>query len=235
MCGIFGAKDLERYLYLYDLNRKRGSFATSLCIQTVQGDLVVHRWSGSISVKEAERELKNSLKVIEQKTHLACDPKFYLGHTQAPTSSKRKYSRETAHPFTFANWVVAHNGVLTNFKDIKDNFDPKWPNPVDSSIIPLMIAAMMDTIGHKFDQTEVLSQTVGLLQGTYGLWMFDSHSRNIYIARCGSTVFMNALHNEFSSVEFKNSEPMAEGMLYQVTPEGITTIAMFDCSSPFFT
>ncbi|NBO99108.1 MAG: hypothetical protein EBU90_03140 [Proteobacteria bacterium] len=234
MCGIFGARELERYLELYDLNRKRGTFATSLCVLTTQGDLVVHRWSGSITKKEAEKELVNSLKILEQKTQVPCEAKFYLGHTQAPTSAKRKYSRDTAHPFSFSEWVVAHNGVLTNFKDIKENFDPKWPNPVDSSIIPFMVAAMLDTLGHKYDHTDILCQTLGLLQGTFGLWLFNANNRNIYLARCGSTVFINALQNEFSSVEFKDSEPLPEGHLFQITPEGITAIGMFDCDSPFF-
>ena len=97
-----------------------------------------------------------------------------------------------------------------------------------------MVAAMLDTLGHKYDHTDILCQTLGLLQGTFGLWLFNANNRNIYLARCGSTVFINALQNEFSSVEFKDSEPLPEGHLFQITPEGITATGMFDCDSPFF-
>jgi hypothetical protein len=80
MCGIFGAVKKESFLDLYDLNRKRGTFSTSLVIYTTTSDMIVHRWSGSITVKEASKEIDESLK--KQKVQ----PYFFLGHTQAPTS-----------------------------------------------------------------------------------------------------------------------------------------------------
>lgn len=236
MCGIFGAKELSRYIELYDLNKKRGNFATSLCVATTQGDVIIHRWSGSIGLKEAEREIKNSIKLVEQNTDMPCTPKFYLGHTQAPTSSKRKYDKHHAHPFNFQNWTLAHNGVLTNFNELKEHFDPKWKNPVDSSIIPYVIFETEEVLHNKVDNIEIegMSNGLSLLKGTFGLWMFNSLTKNAFIARCGSTVFVNVLYNEFSSVEFKNSEPITEGHIYQLTNEGITTVGLFDFESPFF-
>ena len=57
----------------------------------------------------------------------------------------------------------------------------------------------------------------------------------MFLARCGSTIFVDKLNNTFSSVKFKGSEALEEGVLYQLTPEGITSIGLFDCDSPFFT
>ena len=237
MCGIFGAKEFDRYLKLYELNKKRGNFATSCCVVTKQGDLIIHRWSGSPTLKDVERELKNSMKVVETDTEIPCTPKLFLGHTQAPTSAKRKYSKETAHPFVYENWIIAHNGVLTNFKDLKEHFDPKWKNPVDSSIVPYVVRSAEEVLTDKADNVlvESISHALSLLKGTFGLWLFEANSKNVYIARCGSTVFANVLYNEFSSIEFPNSEPITEGHIYQLTAEGITTVGLFDFDSPFFT
>ena len=82
---------------------------------------------------------------------------------------------------------------------------------------------------------DCISRALGLLEGTFGLWIYDSNFNTTYIARCGSTVFVNLLYNEFSSVKFPNSEALPEGVLYQLTPEGITAVARFDFNSPFFT
>jgi len=237
MCGIFGAKEFDRYLKFYDLNRKRGNFSTACCAVTVQGDLIIHRWSGSPALKDVEKEMKNSFKMVEAETNMPCTLKYFLGHTQAPTSAKRKYSKDTAHPFVYDNWIIAHNGVLTNFKDVKEHFDPKWKNPVDSSIIPYVVKSAEEILVGKTDNIEVdsMSHALSLLKGTFGLWFFESNTKNIYIARCGSTVFANVLTNEFSSIEFENCEPITEGHIYQLTAEGITTVGLFDFDSPFFT
>lgn len=227
MCGIFGSNDKERFLTLYDLNRKRGTFSTSLVIFTTTGDMVVHRWSGSIPVKEAKKEIDQSLK--NQFT-----PYFFLGHTQAPTSSKRKFTRETSHPFHSNNWLVAHNGVLTNFDDIKLEFSPKWKNPVDSSIIPYIFDKVQEAGEGNLSPLECVVNGLSLLQGTFGLWIANTSNRGLYLARCGSTIFANLIENDFSSIEFKGSEPLEEGVVYEVTQEGITSVANFDYNSPFF-
>lgn len=225
MCGIFGATDKERFLTLYKLNKKRGTFATSLCLVTQSGDLIIHRWNGSIEIKDVEKAFAKDNAPIS----------MYLGHTQAPTSSKRKYSLTTAHPFNYKNFTIAHNGVLTNFNEIKEQFDPNWDNPVDSSIIPAMIYESYKAGDDRISTVDTVSRAIGLLEGTFGLWIYDSDNNNTYIARCGSTVFANHLYNEFSSVKFNDSEPLLEGVLFQLTPEGITAVSKFDFDSPFFT
>jgi glucosamine--fructose-6-phosphate aminotransferase (isomerizing) len=228
MCGVFGSNDKERFLTLYNLNRKRGTFSTSLVIYTTTGDMVVHRWSGTIGIKEARKELEKSL---DNKS----TPYFYLGHTQAPTSSKRKFSRETSHPFNSNNWLVAHNGVLTNFDDIKTEFAPKWTNPVDSSIIPYVLDKVYEAGDGQLSPLECIVNGLSLLQGTFGVWIANASNRGLYLARCGSTLFANLIDNDFSSVEFDSSEPLDEGVVYEVTQEGLTSVANFDFNSPFFT
>jgi len=224
MCGIFGATEQDQFLTLYDLNQKRGNFATSLCFVSKNGDMHIHRWSGAISVAE----VKKIINQLHEKIIL------YAGHTQAPTSVKRKYSPETAHPFNTQHYTIAHNGVLTNFKELKEMFDPKWKNPVDSSIIPFM-CTMYEEEFPDCANIEAIVQTLGKLEGTFGLWIYDSDINTMFLARCGSTLFADKINNSFSSVKFKNSEPLDEGCLYQLTPEGITAVSMFDFDSPFFT
>ena len=116
---------------------------------------------------------------------------------------------------------------------MKANLNPKWKNPVDSSIIPFICSLYRDE-HQEHNNIHAIVNTLNLLEGTFGLWIYDSLNNTVFLARCGSTVFMNAVDNEFSSVKFKNSEPVEEGKLYQVTPEGLTSVALFDFDSPFF-
>lgn len=229
MCGIFGSTDKEKFLTLYNLNKQRGTFSTSisLALQEQNGDVEIHKWSGSPDVEEVNHFITKILKNNKVK--------FFLGHTQAPTSSKRKFSKETSHPFYLNNWVVAHNGILTNFIDLKDQIRPAWKNPVDSSVIPPILSSIEQSIRGPENSVHVITTTLGLLEGTYGLWIYNTNTEILYLARCGSTIFADVFTNTFSSIKFKGSEALEEGVLYQLTKEGITSIGMFDFNSPFFT
>lgn len=224
MCGIFGSTDRERFITLYELNRQRGTFATAVSVVLSNGDLPVVKWEGSPTLHEVESKIK----MIERSGKIS----VILGHTQAPTSAKRKYERSTSHPFNEDGWTVAHNGVLTNFEDLKENLAPKWKNPVDSSIIPHSL-----DLFYKEDNPGLtcVTRTLSLLEGTYGVWIYHSGDMCVYVARCGSTLFADLLNNDFSSTKFKGSETLAEGTVYQITKEGLTTVGEFDYDSPFFT
>ena len=226
MCGIFGASKKQQFLTLLELNKKRGTFATSVSCILSNGDLIIHKWGGTTTVKMIDAFLKEEKGV-----------NFYLGHTQAPTSSEREYSKQHAHPFNTSHYTIAHNGVLTNFTQLKEHFKPggkKWLNPVDSSIIPVVFTMIEEMNSNLHNNIDVISKGLGLLEGTFGLWIYDSTTKNCFVARNGSTVYANIYTNEFSSVKFKDSEALEEGTLYQVTPEGLTSVSIFDHDSPFF-
>lgn len=157
---------------------------------------------------------------------------FYLGHTQAPTSSERKYSHKTSHPFRSGVWFVAHNGVLTNFNELKGRVkNPKKYNNVDSSIIP----ALLEQYSKKEDdEIVVISKVLSMLKGTFGVWIFNAVTGNTYLARCGSTVYCDMLTNDFSSLPYKKYVQLEEGLIYLLTNEGTTSVGAFESDSPFF-
>lgn len=161
------------------------------------------------------------------------DFNYFLGHTQAPTSSKRSFSAATSHPFQYKNWIIAHNGVLTNDKQLKANIkDKKSFNVVDSSVIAPLIDMHYK---HTGDEVTAICRTLTLLQGTFGVWIYNQKTGNIYLARCGSTLYCNFLNNEFSSLPEDGFVALEEGLLYLLTKEGITCVGKFTPNSPFFT
>jgi glucosamine 6-phosphate synthetase-like amidotransferase/phosphosugar isomerase protein len=160
------------------------------------------------------------------------DMELYLGHTQAPTSSKRDFDTETSHPFKCGYWFVAHNGVLTNYEQLTKKIkDRKKYNEVDSSIIP----ALLDLYSQKSEnEVDIISKTLSLLEGTFGVWIYSVASGNAYIARSGSTIYANLLTNDFSSLPEKGFVELEQGIIYLMTDEGLTTVGSFTPNSPFF-
>lgn len=230
MCGIFGSNDRERFLTLYELNRKRGTFSASISVIFSNHDVVSMKWEGSPTTKALEQQFKLTKELTRGNASIVA----YLGHTQAPTSAKRKYDRDTSHPFSGERYTIAHNGVLTNFEKLKRHYAPKWKNPVDSSIIPY-IFDKIEQDAEDINPMVSISKGLSLLEGTFGLWIYDCGLKDIYLARCGSTLFANMLTNDFSSIKFENSDMLDEGVIYQLTREGVTSVGLFDFNSPFFT
>ena len=216
MCGIYGALSRKDFLKLRDVNKKRGDFCNSF-LMVNNDQFEVHKVPFTAKAYSFPRKTKYDL---------------YLGHTQAPTSSKRVFTPVTSHPFVYENWFIAHNGVLTNFKKLKEEFCPEWENPVDSSIIPFLLYI---TQQHIKDPVKAISSTLELLEGNFGLWMWDADTKTTYLAKCGVTLYARLLDNMFSTVQFSDFEPLEDGTIYQLTHEGITEVGSFDCESPFFT
>jgi hypothetical protein len=128
------------------------------------------------------------------------DPTFCLFHSRAPTNSKMPYSDDTTHPFNFANFYVAHNGIITNFKSFPESaeFD------VDSSIIPFHLHKHDGDVKHVYEEYE------GLLSS----WIFDYNDFSLKVVKAGSSLHID--DNSFSSVSFKGSEPVDDGVVYKL-------------------
>jgi glucosamine--fructose-6-phosphate aminotransferase (isomerizing) len=217
MCGIFGSLDFTTYNRLLVANQERGNFA-----------------SGGLYVGDDEIYLrKDGSDYTTAGEHYRCNLfnyNIFLGHTQAPTGSQRKWAAHTTHPFEDGQWIVAHNGVLENYEQLREENLPGHTNPVDSSIIPALLD--MKYVG---DEIYCISEVMNMLKGTFACWIYSERSRDVYLVRSGSTLFYNPENCIFSSILVDDCmEPVKENVIYQLTKEGITRVGEFKADSPFF-
>lgn len=164
------------------------------------------------------------------------DGYLYLGHNQAPTSTERKWQEHNSHPFVYNNWVVAHNGVLTNYDKLKETYIPEHTNIVDSSIIPALLLHFENLIKFKGNnstakEVHLISFVLGLLEGTFGVWIVNLNTLKVYIARQGSTLFFDK--NSFTSCKGSGYKEVKEGTIYKFNKKGFKSVGEFKTKSPF--
>ena len=203
------------------LNRARGNFATGICYVNLE-----YKTWNILRSKGDFNWLQTSLP----------DNFIYLGHNQAPTSSQRVFDQKTSHPFVCGDWVVAHNGVLTNYKNLISQFTPGHSNPVDSSVIPALFCEFESRYGpceDIDDEKEIILPVLGYLEGTFALWIVNLRSMNIYIARQGSTLYHKDVN--VSSIKGDDYLPVEEGVLYSYSKDGLIPFGNFKSKSPFLT
>ena len=212
MCAIYGTASREEFFKLYELNKDRGGTAFTFC---------------GIKRNEELHVVKNKLPDLDILYERDWD--YYLAHDQAPTSSVRKFSEETSHPFHYGRWYVAHNGVLTNYKEVLDSTNTK---EIDSSYIAAYMQEL-DLLPVPYEgYDDIFYETFSAFKGTHACWIWDDDNKKLFLTKNGSTLFTKG--DTFSSVQFESSKPLLDGWAYEMHfGKGVIELIKFEDSNPF--
>jgi glucosamine 6-phosphate synthetase-like amidotransferase/phosphosugar isomerase protein len=191
MCGIAGSNNKERAFTLYQSNLNRGYYSSGGIIVDNNSNWTTHKREGQF-----ERPINGSV------------GQYYLYHSRGPTTETKEYNPTNNHPFFYGDWIVSHNGIISNFKTLCEKYFPgdNFEGKTDSCIIPRLLS-IKPTI------TEALEE----LEGIFALWMFNRNTKRCYITRSASTLFGNTLTGDFSSTAFNGSTALKEGVVYSIT------------------
>jgi len=210
MCGIAGSNNKEKAFKLYQSNLNRGFYS-----------------SGAIAIEE-KSQFWLTYKRSGQFSEPVCDKPalYYLYHSRGPTVETTSYDINNNHPFFYGDWIVSHNGIISNFKELCEVYfsGENFTGKTDSCIIPRLLE-IKPTI------TSALEE----LKGTFAVWMYSIKQRKTYIARNASTLFANVDNGDFSSTEFEGSTSLKQGTIYDINNYNcIVPVAEFKYNSPYF-
>ena len=86
----------------------------------------------------------------------------------------------------------------------------------------------------KDDVVDTISETCSQLEGTFSCWIFDAYENDIYIVRCGSTLFYNK-DGDISSKQPDDSwATIKEGEVYKLIKNNFVSVGSFKTNSPYF-
>ena len=227
MCAIFGSSNLDKFYELYEANKQRGTFSFGCVVaHGLHRDTCVYHHLDVVKDNDIERGLKS----LEKYRNML--PTYYTGHIQAPTGVDR-FSKSSIHPFEYGNYIVAHNGVLTNFEELKEKYNYKdHTSNVDSSIIPRLI----DNCCEKKSPpqcSEAIKEALSQLNGTFSNWIWNAQYFELYIARLSSTLFYK--DGDFSSVQVGDMIEVPERKILWYINNKFIVLEDFDAESHFFT
>ena len=219
MCAIFGSPNKSMLEVLYTANQSRGTFASSF-VQLTHDDQFIFKKEGAIDFDDT----KGSKRAV-----------YSCGHVQAPTGSTRNWSYETSHPFDTLSWMVFHNGVITNEKDIRKKHLPFLENPVDTSLIVNLIQKFMedDRTGGT-NPVQYIRKVLETLQGSFALSIVDCDTNELYIARVGSILHYNN-KGCYSTMPGKGYTELKEGVIRRLNRKTLrfNKVGEFKHDSPF--
>ena len=122
------------------------------------------------------------------------EDKVGIGHTRWATHGEP--SEVNAHPHHVGNIYLVHNGIIENYKELKNALSNyEFKSETDSEVL----AALIDSFYKegKYPLTNAVVQALKLVQGTYGIAvMSDKNPNEIVVARAGSPLVIGVGHGE---------------------------------------
>lgn len=217
MCAIFCSKNISKFEVLYEANKSRGKFASSVMVLTDANEQGIYKSVGHLDAESV---------------HIYDNSQYYIGHVQAPTSDKRAWSYDTSHPFESLSWSVVHNGVISNWKELNEKFVPWNVNPVDTSVIPALFQYFTEECKGECPAHVAIAKTLDMLHGTFAIVCVDTDSNDIYLARQGSTLHFND-QGDVSTIAGEGFTEVPEGIIFMLQDSKWVEVSKFHQSSPF--
>ncbi len=108
-----------------------------------------------------------------------------VGHTRWATHGKP--SVPNAHPHTYGDVTLVHNGIIENFEELKaDIVATKLVSETDSEVLAALIDTYFQKSGDLLDATK---QALNRVKGTFGLVILSPRApRQLVVARRGSPI-----------------------------------------------
>lgn len=186
MCGIVGYvgnKNAQDFL-VSGLKRLEYRGYDSAGIVTVgkNGEATLIRAKGKIVNLEE--------KIAKEKK----DDKIGIGHTRWATHGEP--SEANAHPHQAGSIYLVHNGIIENYKDLKETLkDFKFESDTDSEVLAALIDSFYDNGKHPLVNAVV--QALKLVKGTYGIAVISKNNpEEIIVARAGSPLVIGVGKDE---------------------------------------
>ena len=221
MCAIFGSTNLSTFEVLYEANKERGNFASSV-VRLVDDDQWVLKKEGDIDF---------------DKTKIASSRVKYYCWTCASTYISKenvgvdiRHIRSTLYP----GWYFITE-YLTNAVELEQWCSPMLNNPVDTAVIPGLLQHFLETCNSKKPKpVKYIKQALELLEGTFALSIIDCDTNEVYLARSGSILHYNT-KGDYSTLPGKGYKEVPEGVILRLNTETnrFNKAGTFQVKSPF--
>jgi glucosamine 6-phosphate synthetase-like amidotransferase/phosphosugar isomerase protein len=209
MCGIAGSNNPKKAFELYQSNLNRGCYS-----------------SGLMSVGGQREDFFEISKTLGTFNYECTAPARYtLYHSRGPTVETKQFNPNHNHPFTYKGWIVAHNGIVSNFEKLAKEYFPEedFTGATDSCIIPRLI--------HKLGLGPGLSK----IEGTFAIWAYDTLYCSLYLVRNSCTLYANIDTGDFSSTKFEDSKLLLESCIYKLENNKLVELlTKIESKSPYF-
>mmetsp|Transcript_4396 Transcript_4396/g.8137 ORF Transcript_4396/g.8137 Transcript_4396/m.8137 type:complete len:682 (+) Transcript_4396:62-2107(+) len=228
MCGIFaylnyGVSRDKRYILeaLYKGLRRleyRGYDSSGLAVDLGAENFtpVVYKAEGKIDalVEEVEQFANNGQLDLDEKysTHTG------IAHTRWATHGRPE--KRNSHPQSSGvenDFVVVHNGIITNYKTLKQMLIRKgyeFESDTDTEVIPKLAKYLYDMKDKPVSFFELVTEVMKQLEGAYALLFKSTHYPNEIVACKRGSPLILGIKNDQQTARMSSTQPQQRSVEY---------------------
>lgn len=180
----------------------------------------------NIDVYKALGKLEN----LREKTKDIMNKEFYLGIGHTRWATHGKPTELNAHPHLGEYSYVVHNGIIENYKELKDDLisqGHKFVSQTDTEVI----VHLFENINNKINDTkQAFKDTISKLKGAFSILLVSkADPKKIFFFKHGSPLII-AKGNEQKEILFSSSDAPLIGLCKKVVylEDGVGGIASAD-------
>ncbi|RYA22466.1 glutamine--fructose-6-phosphate transaminase (isomerizing) [Malaciobacter halophilus] len=180
----------------------------------------------NIDVYKALGKLEN----LREKTKDIINKEFYLGIGHTRWATHGKPTELNAHPHLGEYSYVVHNGIIENYKELKDDLisqGHKFVSQTDTEVI----VHLFENINNKINDTkQAFKDTISKLKGAFSILLVSkADPEKIFFFKNGSPLII-AKGNEQKEILFSSSDAPLIGLCKEVVylEDGVGGIASAD-------
>ncbi|MBL3520581.1 glutamine--fructose-6-phosphate transaminase (isomerizing) [Arcobacter lanthieri] len=206
MCGIVGyiGKQDTTKILLDGLKELEYRGYDSAGIALLQND--------NIDVFKAVGKLVN----LEEKVNSVSKQDYYLGIGHTRWATHGKPTELNAHPHLGEYSYVVHNGIIENYKELKDELIQKGHNFVSQTDTEVIVHLFESFYNELNDATKAFQNTIERLEGAYAILLITKvEPEKIFFYKLGSPMIV-AKGNEKDEILFASSDSALIGLAKDV-------------------
>ena len=110
---------------------------------------------------------------------------FIIGHNRFKTNGDAKDNLNN-HTFKSKNFILVHNGIISNYKALKKLMGFEYAKETDTTII---IKLLEHYYKDSSNTIEAIKKTAEMLKGSYSVLLYDRNTKEIFYFKNSSTSF----------------------------------------------
>ncbi len=124
---------------------------------------------------------------------------FVIGHNRYATGNAEAKKNRNNHPFIFNDFVLVHNGVIDNNKELRNKYNMRHKIKTDSFTVLYMISKEFEKDNSRISREKkiikAIKKTTKQLDGSYSIFLYDRREDQVYYFKNAMTSFTFALLN----------------------------------------
>lgn len=113
------------------------------------------------------------------------NPSFAVGHNRLATQGNKENNYNN-HPFVTDNWIVVHNGVLSNDNDLIKTHNLEYKQETDSAVIAHLLQKYTDEKKKPLDAVKNVAEQ---LTGSFSVVVYNVSTNQLFYFKNASTSF----------------------------------------------